>query len=306
MMNYKQLYYFWNVARSGSIVRAAEVLHLTPQTISGQLGELEEALGVPLFRRVGRRLELTPAGQMAQAHADEIFQIGYELEQTLRHGAGRGEQSFRVGVADAVPKSIAYQLLAPALALQEPVRLICHEDKLERLFAELAIHKLDLVIADQPLPSELGVKAYNHVLGRCDMAFYGVPQLASRYRPDFPRSLDNAPLLLPGDKAAVQLPLSRWFNDHQLRPRVVGRFDDSALMKAFGKAGSGIFPAPSILRDEIRSQFGAEEIGIANDVVVRYYAISVERRITHPAVLAVSQAARQEVFGERQQRRSEE
>lgn len=297
MINYKQLYYFWNVARVGSIVRAAERLHLTPQTISGQLAELEDLLGVQLFRRVGRRLELTAAGQLAQSHADEIFQIGAELEQALRHGLGTGEQSFRVGVADAVPKSIAYQLLAPALELAEPVRLICQEDKLERLFAELAIHKLDLVIADQPLPAELGVKAYNHALGRCDVAFYAVPELARRYRPGFPQSLDNAPMLLPGDKAAAQLPLSRWFNDHQLHPRIVGRFDDSALMKAFGKAGSGIFPAPSILRDEIRSQFGAEEIGIAHDVVVRYYAISVERRITHPAVLAVSQAARDEVFG---------
>jgi len=187
MLNYKQLHYFWNVAKAGSITRAAERLHLTPQTISGQLAELERSLGTDLFRRIGRRLELTSAGKLALSHADEIFQIGNELEQSLRSGAGSGEQSFRVGVADAVPKSLAYQLLAPAMALAEPVRLICYEDKLERLFAELAIHQLDLVIADRPLPSELGVKGYNHELGRCTVAFYAVPELAARYRSTFPR-----------------------------------------------------------------------------------------------------------------------
>lgn len=297
-MNYKQLYYFWNVARAGSITRAAERLHLTPQTISGQLGELEEQLGTQLFRRVGRRLELTAAGKLAQSHAEEIFEIGHELEQALRHGVGSNEQLFRVGVADAVPKSIAYQLLSPAMALEQPMRLICQEDKLERLFAELAIHKLDLVISDQPLPSELGVKGYNHALGRSSIGFYGVPELAARYRPGFPQSLNQAPMLLPGEKAAVQTPLMRWFQDEGLHPRIVARFDDSALMKAFGKAGTGIFPAPSVLRDEILSQHGAEEIGVAREVMVHYYAISVERRITHPAVLAVSKAARHAVFVE--------
>ena len=296
MMNYKQLYYFWNVARSGSITRAAERLHLTPQTISGQLGELEQQLGTQLFRRVGRRLELTTAGKMALEHAEEIFQIGHELEQALRHGAGSNEQLFRVGVADAVPKSIAYQLLSPAMMLEQPMRLVCQEDKPERLFGELAIHKLDLVISDQPLPSELGVKGYNHALGSSSIGFYGVPELAARYRPGFPRSLDQAPMLLPGEKAAVPMALTRWFQEQELHPRVIARFDDSALMKAFGRAGTGIFPAPTVLRDEILSQHGAEEIGVSSGIVVHYYAISVERRITHPAVLAVSRAAKHAVF----------
>jgi LysR family transcriptional activator of nhaA len=296
MLNYKQLHYFWNVAKAGSITRAAERLHLTPQTISGQLAELERSLGTDLFRRIGRRLELTSAGKLALSHADEIFQIGNELEQSLRSGAGSAEQSFRVGVADAVPKSLAYQLLAPAMALAEPVRLICYEDKLERLFAELAIHQLDLVIADRPLPSELGVKGYNHPLGQCTIAFYAVPELAARYRPTFPRSLDGAPFLLPGDKVAVQAPLARWFNEQQIQPHIIGKFDDSALMKAFGKAGAGIFPAPSILSDEIRAQYGVEVIGCAHEVMVRYYAISIERRLTHPAVVAVSEAAKQSLF----------
>lgn len=298
MLNYKQLYYFWNVAKAGSITRAAERLHLTPQTISGQLAELERALTTDLFRRIGRRLELTSAGKLALSHADEIFQIGNELEQSLRSGAASGELSFRVGVADAVPKTLAYQLLAPAMALAEPVRLICSEDKLERLFAELAIHQLDLVISDRPLPSELGVKGYNHALGRCAIAFYAAPELAARYRANFPRCLDGAPFLLPGDKAAVQGPLMRWFSEQQIQPRILGKFDDSALMKAFGKAGVGIFPAPIILSDEIRRQYGAEVIGSAHEVMLRYYAISIERRLTHPAVVAVSEAAKKTLFNE--------
>jgi LysR family transcriptional activator of nhaA len=298
MLNYKQLYYFWNVAKAGSITRAAERLHLTPQTISGQLGELEHALGSDLFRRAGRRLELTVAGNLALSHADEIFQIGNELEQSLRSGVGTAELLFRVGVADVVPKSIAYRLLAPAMTLAEPVRLICHEDKLERLFAELAIHKLDLVIADRPLPSELGVKGYNHALGGCAITLFAVPELATRYRTDFPHSLDGAPFLLPGDKAAMQVPLTRWFSEHQIQPHIIGKFDDSALMKAFGKAGAGIFPAPAILADEMLDQYGAQIVGCAREVEVRYYAISIERRLTHPAVMAVSQAAKQSLFAE--------
>ncbi|MEJ2794751.1 transcriptional activator NhaR [Iodobacter sp. LRB] len=297
MLNYKQLYYFWNVAKAGSITRAAEQLHLTPQTISGQLAELERSLGADLFRRTGRRLELTPAGEMANEHAREIFQIGNELEQTLKRGST--EQSFRVGVADAVPKSIAYQLLAPAIALADPVRLICYEDKLERLFAELAIHKLDLVIADQPLPSELGVKAFNHSLGYCDIAIYAVPELAARYRKGFPQSLNGAPFLLLGDKVAMRAGLQRWFQEQDIRPRIVGQFDDSALMKAFGRAGAGVFPAPAIMEEEIQKQQGAELIGHIKSVVVNYYAISVERRLSHPAVLAVSAAARESVFAKR-------
>ncbi|MDW5416154.1 transcriptional activator NhaR [Iodobacter sp. CM08] len=296
MMNYKQLYYFWNVAKVGSITRAAEQLHLTPQTISGQISELETSLGTDLFRRVGRRLELTSAGKLAQTQAEEIFQIGNQLEQSLKSGAASPELVFKVGVADAVPKSIAYQLLAPAITLAEPVRLICYEDKLERLFAELAIHKLDLVIADQPLPSELGVKGYNHALGKCGIAFYAVAELATRYRSGFPQSLKDAPVLFPGDKVAMQAPLLRWFQEQGISPKIVGQFDDSALMKAFGKAGAGVFAAPAIMEEEILSQHGAQLIGHVSSVQVNYFAISVERRLSHPAVLAVSEAARRSLL----------
>lgn len=291
MLNYKQLHYFWRVAKAGSIARAAEQLRLAPQTISAQIGTLEDALETELFRRVGRRLELTAAGHLTLTYADEIFQIGKELEETVRNRPGGGDMLFRVGVADVVPKSIAYRLLAPALGGAGRVRLICREDKLERLFAELAIHKVDLVIADRPLPSELGVKGYSHSLGRTPIAFFAKPSLALRHREGFPRSLDGAPMLMPSEGATMRGALTRWFNAHQIEPRIVGEFDDSALMKAFGGAGAGIFPAPEILADEIREQYAAEMIGRADSVTARYYAISVERKLTHPAVLAISEAA---------------
>ncbi|MDX1253119.1 MAG: transcriptional activator NhaR [Gammaproteobacteria bacterium] len=296
MLNYKQLHYFWHVAKTGSITRAAERLHLTPQTISGQISELELALGTDLFRRAGRRLELTAAGNLALSHADEIFQIGKELEELLCNRSGGSELPFRVGVADVVPKSIAYRLLAPAMKLAEPVRLLCHEDKLERLFAELAIHKLDLVIADRPLPPALGVKGYSHLLGSCPVVFHAVPELAARYRENFPQSLNGAPLLIPADSAAVRGPLGRWFSERRIQPRIVGEFDDTALMKAFGQAGAGVFPMPAVTAEAVQHQYGVEIVGRAEEVVVKYYAISVERRLTHPAVVTVSQAAKQALF----------
>ncbi|MDZ4263162.1 MAG: transcriptional activator NhaR [Pseudomonadota bacterium] len=298
MLNYKQLHYFWSVAKAGSIARAAERLHLTPQTISAQIGELERALGRDLFRRVGRRLELTEAGKLALSHADEIFQIGNELEGLLRHSAGSSELLLRVGVADVVPKSIAYRLLAPALALAEAVRLVCHEDKLERLFAELAIHRLDLVIADRPLPTELGVKGYSHALGHCGVVFHAAPALAARYRENFPQSLNGAPLLIPGAGTAIRGPLGRWFSERGVHPRIVGEFDDTALMKAFGQAGAGIFPVPAVISEEMLRQHGAEVVGRADEIVVKYYAISVERRLTHPAVVAISEAAKRGLFAD--------
>lgn len=298
MLNYKQLHYFWEVARAGGITRAAERLHLTPQTISGQLGKLENSLGTDLFRRSGRRLELTAAGKLALSHADEIFQIGAELEGNLRSGSAGAEQLLRVGIADVVPKSIAYRLLAPAMSQAEPVRLICQEDKLERLFAELAIHKLDLVIADRPLGSDLGVRGFNHPLGRCAVDLYAAPALAARYRPGFPRSLVGAPLLIPGAAASMRGALLRWFAELRIDAHIVGEFDDTALMKAFGAAGAGIFPTPAAIADEVRRQFGVENVGRVEGVEVRYFAISIQRRLTHPAVVAVTREARRALFAD--------
>ena len=294
MLNYKQLYYFWNVATAGGIRRAAERMHLTPQTLSGQIGELERDLGVKLFARAGRRLEITEAGKLALARADEIFQIGNELTETLKASPPEVALPFRVGLADSVPKSIAFRLLAPAFKLPASIRLFCHRDRLENLFAELAIHKLDLVIADRQLPAGLGVKAFNHPLGRCSITFFGVHELARRYRPDFPRSLDGAPLLMPAGSARSVL--DRWFAEHGIHPHVVGEFEDTALLKTFGQAGLGLFPAPSVTREEVRRLYDVDMVGEATDVDVRYFAISTERRLTHPAVMAVSEHARKNLF----------
>lgn len=295
MLNYKHLNYFRMVANAGGIARAAEQLSLTPQTISGQLAELEDSLGVKLFTRKGRRLELTEAGTLALAHADEIFQIGGELVQALQSPLETKELEFRVGIADVVPKSIAYRLLAPALQLDKPVKIDCIENKLECLFSELSIHKLDLVIADRAMPSSSSVKGYSHLLGESRVSFFAHPELAHKYA-DFPNALHNAPMLLPGKGAALRGALERWFGRYKITPRIVGEFDDSALMKAFGQGGAGIFPAPDIIAKEIMSQLGVERISSVDELSVRYYAISAERKLTHPAVLAISQAAKQHIF----------
>jgi len=291
MLNYKQLYYFWNIAKAGGITRAAEQLHITPQTISGQLNELERSLQTKLFRREGKRLELTAAGKLAFSHAGEIFQIGQELEGLLHANREGGELALRVGVADVVYKSIAYRLLAPAYAIDEPIRLFCYEGKLDELFAELSIHKLDIVISDRPLPSDLGIKGYNHLLGESVVAFFGLPVLAQGLRDNFPASLNGAPFLMPGPNAAVHQPLERWFIKHNIHPRVVGEFDNTAMMRAFAQDGIGIFPAPEVITDEAARQHGVEVIGRTEEVVARFYAVSAERRLSHPAVVAINEAA---------------
>ncbi len=296
MLNYKQLYYFWNIAKAGGVIRAAERLNVTPQTVSGQLGELERALDTQLFRRAGRRLELTSAGELALRHAEEIFQIGGELEALLRNRPVGGDLLFRVGVVDAVPKSMAHRLLEPSLELAEPVRLICHEDKPEDLFRELAIHKLDLVIADRALPRELGVKGYNHELGRSSVVFCATRPLADRYRESFPHSLYGAPFLMPGEGTALRGEINHWLLKYDIQPHIVGEFDDTVLMKAFGAAGVGVFPVPLAIVEEVRHQYNVAIVGAADEIVVRYYAISQERRLKHPAVIAVRQAARRSLF----------
>ena len=296
MLNYKQLHHFWAVAKAGSIVRASERLNLTPQTLSGQIGLLEESLGVALFLRVGRRLELTETGRLTLSYADEIFQVGNELEEALRSHPESHFISFRVGVDDAVPKSIAYRLLTPAMALAEPVRIVCREDKLVRLLVELAIQRLDLVLADRPMPAETNVKGYSHKLGDCGITFFAEPRLAAQFKQAWPHILDSAPMLIPGKEAAVRIPLMRWFDAQQLRPRIVGEFDDSALMQAFGQAGIGIFIAPSVIADEVQREHGVTIIGQTDDVTEQFYAISMERRLTHPAVVAINDTAHRKLF----------
>jgi LysR family transcriptional activator of nhaA len=301
MLNYKQLHYFWAVAKAGSIVRASERLNLTPQTLSGQIGLLEDALRAPLFLRVGRRLELTETGRLALSYADEIFQIGNELEEVLRARPERHAIPFRVGVDDAVPKSIAYRLLTPAMELASPVRIVCREDKLVRLLVELAIQRVDLILADRPMPDrpmpdEANVKGYSHKLGNCGITFFAAPRLAKTFKKKWPHVLDAAPLLIPGKDAAIRIPLMRWFDVHQLRPHIVGEFDDSALMQAFGQAGIGIFIAPSVIADEVRREHSVVVVGRTDEVTEQFYAISLERRLTHPAVVAINDTAHRELF----------
>ncbi|MCA1978897.1 MAG: transcriptional activator NhaR [Thiobacillus sp.] len=297
MLNYKHLYYFRTVAKTGAINRAAEKLHLTPQTLSGQIGAFEARLGVALFRRSGRRLELTDAGRTALAYADEIFHVGAELEEALQNRAAAPVHPFRVGIADVVPKAIAYQLLEPALALAEPVKLVCREDRLQTLAAELSIHRLDMVLADRPLPASMDIKGYSHPLGECGIALLAAKALAKQLAAPFPACLDAAPLLIPGEDSALRVPLLRWLEKQGVAARIVGEFDDSALMSAFGQAGAGVFPAPLTVAPAVMRQYGVVELGRTSEVRERYFAISVERRLSHPAVVAVSEAARKSLTG---------
>ncbi len=291
-LNYKHLHYFWTVAKTGGVARASERLHLTAQTISGQISLFEESLGYKLFNRVGRRLELNDEGRMVYDDAERIFSLGEELEEALRLRPGGRTLQLRVGVADAVPKAIAYLLLESALAMQDPIRIICREGKLDVLLADLAIHKLDIIIADSPMPPNVDVRGYHHLLGECDTSFFATPELARRYRKGFPQSLDAAPFLMPGEDAAVRPRLLRWFEREGIRPRITGEFDDGALLLAFGDAGAGIFAAPTAIAAQIRKQYGLVEIGKTEAIREQFYAISVERRLSHPAVLAIQTAAR--------------
>jgi LysR family transcriptional activator of nhaA len=296
MLNYRQLHYFWVVAKTGSIVRACEQLNLTPQTISGQIRLLEQTFGVDLFKRVGRQLELTEAGRLALPYAEQMFQLGDELEAVLRTQPDEQQILFRVGVADVVPKSIVYRLIAPTMELSEPMRISCREDQLERLLADLAIQRLDLVISDSPMPSHLDIKGYSQKLGECGVSFFATKALAAQYGKDFPQGMQGAPLLIPGQLTVVRSRLMRWFAEQNIQPRIVGEFDDSALMKAFGKSGSGIFMAPSVIADEVMAQYDVEMIGQTDAVTESCLAISVERKVKHPGIVAITEGARRELF----------
>jgi len=296
-MNYKHLHYFMQVAKTGSVLGASERLHVTPQTISGQIQLLEDQLGVALFGKSGRGLVLTEAGRLALGYAEDIFSLGAELEQVVReHPNSRPALEFRIGVADALPKPIAYRLVEPATRLEEPVRLVCREWKLDNLLAELALHRLDLVLADAPIPPTVSVKAFSHQLGASGQTFFAAPALAEQYRDGFPHCLEGAPVLMPAQDSATGQKLQSWFQARELHPHLVGEFDDSALATEFGRRGAGLFVAPTVLAEDIARQFGVVAIGAADGITVEYFAISVERRITHPCVVAITRSARQALF----------
>ena len=299
-MNFKHLHYFWMAARAGGIVKAGEQLHTSPQTLSGQIKLLEQRLGRKLFRKSGRQLELTDDGRLALRYADDIFNLGAELEAELRAQRGTGQRAqvleFRVGLEDAVAKSVAYRLLEPALNLKEPVRLIVTEGRFGDLMAQLALHRMDLVIADEPLTRRLSVQGYNHALGSSPMSFFCAPALRASLQGEFPACLNGAPMLIPGANATTRAQFEAWLTRHQLHPRVVGEFDDGALMKAFGREGRGVFMAPSVVDAETSAQYGVERLGASDEMVEDFYAISVERRIKHPCVAAITQSARLDLF----------
>jgi LysR family transcriptional activator of nhaA len=297
-LNYRHLLYFWSVARLGTLARAARELHVSQPAISAQLRKLERSLGEKLFERSGRTLQLTEAGRLVFRYADEIFALGRELTDAVRGEAGARPLELRVGVTDVVPKAVSYRLLSAALQLAEPVRLHIREDRPERLVAELATHQLDLVLSDAPIASGTAVRAFEHVLGECGVTVFGTEPHVSAYRAGFPAALDGAPWLLPTTDSTLRRSLDRWFVDHGIRPTVVAEIEDSALLKSFGQAGAGVFAIASAVEAEIQRKYGVEVIGRTSEIRERFLAISVERRIRHPAVVAVTDLARRELFGQ--------
>lgn len=295
-LNYHHLLYFWQVAKEGTVTAAAKQLRLSQPTVSEQIRALEESLGETLFRRVGRRLELTEVGEVVYRYADEIFGLGQEMMSTLAGRPSGRPAKLYVGVSDLVPKLVLHRLLEPALRLDEPVRVICREGKTERLLAELSVQGLDLVIADVPIAGHARVRAYNHLLGECGVTFYGVPHLVKRLRKGFPKSLDGAPVLLPTENTLLRRSIDHWFEKLDVRPRIVAEFEDSALLKVFGQHGEGVFPGPTAIEAEITGQYDVGVVGRTDELRERFYAITVERRIKHPAVLAISETARERIF----------
>jgi LysR family transcriptional activator of nhaA len=296
-LNFNHLRYFWTVARAGSVTAAARELHLTQPAVSAQIRALEDAIGEPLFKKSGRGLVLTETGHLAFQYADEIFRLGRELAGTLRGASGGQPRRFTVGMTDAMTKLIAYRLLRPALTHDPPLRLVLREDKQDRLLADLSIHVLDLVLTDAPLPPGVKVQAYNHVIGETGVTIFGTAPLVRSRRRGFPQSLDDAPFLMPTETTSLRRALDRWFDTLGIRPEVVAELEDSAVLKVFGAQGAGLFAAPTAIEAEVRRQYGVQVLGRTADVVERFYAITLDRKIKHPAVLAITQQARAELFG---------
>jgi len=295
-LNYHHLLYFWTVVREGGVSKAAQALRLSQPTVSAQVRLLEEALGERLLERQGRGVILTDAGRLVFRHADEIFGIGREMVETLKGRPTGRAPRLTVGVANAVPKLIAHRLLQPATEGGEPVHITCREGEPDRLVAELAAHALDVVLSDTPAAPHLRVKVFNHLLGESGTTFFARAPLASKLRRRFPGSLDLAPLLLPTPATALRRALDQWLEAARLRPQIVGEFDDTALMKIFGETGRAVFPAPTVIEKDVCRRYGVSVVGRAPQVRERFYAISAERRVKHPAVLAVTSNARTDLF----------
>lgn len=296
MINYKHLHYFLTVAKEGSVARASERLYLAPQTISGQLGLLQEQLGVELFNRVGRNLELTDDGRLVLSYAEEIFSLGSELEEAVNYLPADRPQVFRVGVVDVVPKSIAHLVLEPALKMDENIRMVCREADLSSLLAELSVHRLDMVLSDRQVPAATSTQSYSHRLGECGITFLATQSIQQQLRGSFPACLNGMPLLLPSSEHQLRLNVDQWLNKHRLSPRILAEFDDSALMKAFGKEGLGIFIVPTAIKEEVVNQYNVEVIGDVPEVKESFFAISVERKVVNPFAAHILESARQQLF----------
>lgn len=297
-LNYHHLQYFWTVVREGGISNAGKVLHLTQPTISKQIRLLEEQLGEPLFRRVSRRLELTEAGQLAFDYADEIFSLGQEFVESMQAVGSLKPRRVRVGISVVLPKLISHRILRPILDEQQNVHLTCEEDRTDHLLAELSIQRLDLVLTDAPIAGSMKVKAFNHFLGSCGLTFFAAPALARQLKGRFPKKLDGARFLALTDSSLSRRSLERWFDSVKVRPRIVGEFEDSALMKVFGRDGSGVFAAPTVVANEIQRELGVKAIGSTDAVRESFYAITIERKFKHPIVARIAELARNELFGD--------
>jgi len=295
-LNYHHLLYFWTVAKQGGLAKAAENLRLSPSTVSTQIGRLEESLGHKLFERQGRKLVMTDAGQVVYRYADEIFLLGREILDSLRDQPAKRPLKVHIGIAEVIPKLLAKKFLMPVLQMSGDVQLICHEGRSDRLLAELSIHNFDVVLTDTPVGSLAKVRAYNHLLGESGIMLFAAEPLARKYRRNFPASLKNAPFLLPAVGTALRGQLTNWFDAHEIHPRIVGEFDDSALLKVFGQQGLGVFAAPVVIRSEVVKQYDVREIGLIEGQAEQFYAISVEKKLKHPAVVAIAEAAKNQLF----------
>ncbi|HET9424961.1 MAG TPA: transcriptional activator NhaR [Gemmatimonadaceae bacterium] len=295
-LNYHHLLYFWTVARTGSITRACLELHLTQPAVSAQLRTLERRMGHRLFMKSGRGLALTETGQLVYRYADDIFRTGRELQETLAGRPSGQPMRFQVGIADAMPKLLAFKLLEPALGLPDGVRLILRENKADQLLSDLAMHAVDLVLSDAPASPSIRVRAYSHLLGECGVTVFAHPDMAPSLRRRFPASLQGAPFLVPTDNTALRRSLEEWFTRQGIQPRIVAEIEDSAVLKVFGEGGLGLFVAPTAVETEVARQYRVKVVGRIAAIRERFYAISAERRLKNPAVVAIREAARAELF----------
>jgi LysR family transcriptional regulator, transcriptional activator of nhaA len=295
-LNYHHLLYFWTVVREGTIVKAGAKLHLTQPTISGQLRTLEKNLGTKLFDHAGRNLVLTDTGRLVYRYADEIFSLGRELQDTLDGQPPGRPMRLTVGVGDSIPKLIAYRLIEPAVHLPEPVHIVCVVGKPEDLLAQLALHALDVVLADAPISPATKIRAFSHLLGECGVALFGTRQLVASYRRGFPRSLDGAPFLLPPENAVLRRSLEQWFDAERIRPVIRGEFADPEMLKVFGQNGLGLFAVRTAVEQDTQRHYKVRLVGRVDSIRERFYAISLERKLKHPAVVAITAAAREKLF----------